>query len=251
MSGHSRWATIKRKKAAADARRGKAFTQLIRELTMAARLGGSDPDSNPRLRLAIEHARAANMPKDTIERAVKKGSGELGGESYDEVRYEGYGPGGVAVMVDTLTDNRNRTVGEVRHLFTRNGGNLGANGCVSYLFEKRGVLSFEPLPQGNEALIEAAMDADALDVVDEGGAVEVFTAAERFESVRRALEERGFRPVRAELTMLPQNTVKLAGRDAEQMLKLFEALDEHDDVRQVYANFDISEDEMRRAAGGD
>jgi YebC/PmpR family DNA-binding regulatory protein len=186
MSGHSKWSTIKRKKAAADAKRGKIFTQLIRELTVAAKEGGGNPDANPRLRLAMEHARAQNMPGTNIDRAIKRGTGGLEGESYAEVRYEGYGPGGVAVMVDVLTDNRNRTVGEIRHLFTKHGGNLGANGCVAYLFDQRGVLVFEVDRVDSDALMEAALEADADDLIEEGGIVEVRTAPERLEEVRRA-----------------------------------------------------------------
>jgi YebC/PmpR family DNA-binding regulatory protein len=248
MSGHSRWSTIKRKKQAADAKRGKVFTQLIRELTMAARLGGGDPNANPRLRLAMDHARAQNMPKDNIERAIKKGTGEIEGATYDEVRYEGYGPAGAAVMVDTLTDNRNRTVGEIRHIFSKNGGNLGANGCVAYLFEKKALLEFDRALCDAETLIEAAIDADALDVVESADSIEVQAPPEGFEDLRQALERRGFRPSSAELSLVPHSTVKLVGREAEQMLRLYEALDEHDDVKQVYANFDISEEEMERVA---
>jgi YebC/PmpR family DNA-binding regulatory protein len=248
MSGHSKWATIKRKKGAADAKRGKVFTQLIRELTAAARLGGGDPSGNPRLRLAIDKARAQNMPKDNIDRAVKKGSGELAGEAVEEVTYEGYGPGGVAVLVETLTDNRNRTVGEIRHLFARHGGNLGASGCVAYLFDKRGCLSFDAEGVDTEALMEAAIEADATDVREGKSSIEVETAPERFDAVRRALEGRGFRPASADLSRIPQTTVALTGNAAQSMLRLFEALDEHEDVKQVYANFDISEEEMLQAA---
>jgi YebC/PmpR family DNA-binding regulatory protein len=248
MSGHSKWATIKRKKGAADAKRGKVFTQLIRELTAAARLGGGDPAGNPRLRLAIDKARAQNMPKDNIDRAVKKGAGELAGEAVEEVTYEGYGPGGVAVLVETLTDNRNRTVGEIRHLFAKHGGNLGASGCVAYLFEKRGCLSFDPEGIDVEALMEAAIEADASDVREGKSSVEVETAPERYEAVRQALASRGFRPASAELSRIPQTTVALTGSAAQSMLRLFEALDEHEDVKQVYANFDISEEEMLQAA---
>ncbi len=248
MSGHSKWSTIKRKKGANDARRAKIFTQLIREITIAAKSGGSDRDSNPRLRLAIDKARTQNMPKDNIERAIKRGTGELEGESYDEIRYEGYGPAGVAVIVDTLTDNRNRTVSEVRHLFSKYGGNLGANGCVAYLFEKQGMLVFDRGSVDADSLVEAAIEADAEDVIDDEDAIEVRTAAEDFERVKSALEASGFRAATAEVAMQPQTTVALAGREAESMLKLLEALDEHDDVRQVYANFDISDEEMARLA---
>jgi YebC/PmpR family DNA-binding regulatory protein len=247
MSGHSKWSTIKRKKGAADARRGKIFTQLIRELTIAARRGGGDPGGNPRLRLAIEKARGANMPKDNIERAVRKGSGAGEGEQLEEVTYEGYGPGGVALMVETLTDNRNRTVGEVRHLFTKHGANLGATGCVAYLFEKKGLLQFDTQGVDVDALMEAAIEADALDVGEDDGTVEVQTAPERFEGVRAALEQRGFRSASAEIALVPQTTVKLGGEEARGILRLVEALDEHEDVKQVFANFDISEEEMMQA----
>jgi YebC/PmpR family DNA-binding regulatory protein len=199
MSGHSKWSTIKRKKAATDAKRGKIFTQLIRELTIAARAGGGNPDSNPRLRLAIDNARSQNMPGANIERAIKKGTGELQGESYEEIRYEGYGPGGAAVMVDALTDNRNRTVGEIRHLFTKYGGNLGANGCVSYLFEQRGVLVFETETVDAEVLMEAAIEAEADDLVEESGTLEVRTDPHAFEAVKQALESKGWSPWSAEI----------------------------------------------------
>ena len=249
MSGHSKWSTIKRKKAAADVRRGKVFNQLIRELTITARLGGSDLDANSRLRLAVEKARAQNMPKENIERAIKKGTGELAGVSYEEVVYEGYGPGGVAVMVETLTDNRNRTVGEVRNLFQRYGGNLGSAGCVSYLFDQKGILRFDAVDLDSEALWEAAIEADALDVTEDSGLIEVQTEPEGFAAVKQALEAQGFRPQSVELSRVPLTTVALAGKEAQAMLRLYEALDEHDDVKQVLANFDISEEEMLAAAG--
>jgi YebC/PmpR family DNA-binding regulatory protein len=248
MSGHSKWSTIKRKKGAADAKRGKIFTQLIREIVMGARIGGGDPDANPRLRMAIEKARGQNMPKENIERAIKRGSGELEGESYDEIRYEGYGPGGVAIIVETLTDNRNRTVGDVRHLLTKYGGNLGSSGCVAYLFDKKGLLVFDSEGVDHDALMEAAIEADALDVVEEADSVEVQTTPETFEAVKEALETQSFVAASAEVAMVPQAMVKLDGREAQSMLKLMEALDDHDDVRQVFANFDISEESMLEAA---
>ncbi len=247
MSGHSKWSTIKRKKGAADAKRGKIFTQLIRELTMAARLGGGDPGSNARLRMAITNARGQNMPKDNIERAIKKGTGELEGEQYEEILYEGYGPGGTAVMVAAVTDNRNRTVSELRHLFGKHSGNLGASGCVAFLFEKRGLLRFE-LESRVDELIEAAIEANARDVLEEAGTLEVLTGPEDFEAVKGALVAAGFTPRLAEVSMVPQTTVELSGTEAQTMLKLFEALDEHNDVKHVYANFDISDQEMVRAA---
>ena len=248
MSGHSKWATIKRKKGAADAKRGKIFTQLIRELTMASKLGGADPDSNPRLRLAVDKARAQNMPKDNIERAIKRGSGAIEGEEYEEIRYEGYGPAGVAVIVETLTDNRNRTVGEVRHLFGKYGGNLGASGCVSFMFDRKGILSYEVRGADRERLVEAAIEADALDVVEEADSVDVQTSPEQFEAVKAALAARGFTPASGDIAMVPQTTIQLSGKEAQSMLKLMEGLDEHDDVKQVFANFDISEDELLAAA---
>lgn len=249
MSGHSKWSTIKRKKGANDAKRGKIFTQLIRELVMAAKLGGSDVESNPRLRLAVDKARGQNMPKDNIERAIKRGAGEIEGESYEEIRYEGYGPGGVAVIVETLTDNRNRTVGEVRNIFSKHGGNLGENGCVSYLFDKRGLLVFDRADGlDGDALVEAAIEANAQDVVELPEAVEVHTDPEDFEPVRQALLGAAFEAATAEIAMLPQTTISIQGREAETMLKLMEALDDNDDIQQVYANFDISEEEMESLA---
>jgi YebC/PmpR family DNA-binding regulatory protein len=249
MSGHSKWSTIKRKKAATDSKRGKIFTQLIRELTVAARAGGGSPESNPRLRLAMENARSQNMPSTNVERAIKKGTGELQGESYEEIRYEGYGPGGVAIMVDAVTDNKNRAVGEIRHLFTKYGGNLGANGCVSYLFEQRGVLVFDTDKVDADALMEAAIEANAADLIEESGTLEVRTEPPEFEAVKRALESKGWSAWSAEISMIPQTTVELSGGEARSMLKLVEALDDHDDVKQVYANFDISEAEMQQVAG--
>jgi YebC/PmpR family DNA-binding regulatory protein len=249
MSGHSRWSTIKRKKGAADARRGKIFTKLIREIATAARLGGGDADANPRLRLAMDKARTANMPKDNIERAIRKGTGEGGGASYEEAVYEGYGPGGAAVLVEALTDNRNRTAGEVRHVFTRHGGNLGAAGCVSYLFEKKGLLQFERRGVDADALLEAALDAGADDVREEESTLEVVTSPAAFESVKAALAAAGFRPAHAAVSLEPANMVKLEGDSAESMLRLADALEDLDDVQNVSANFDISDDEMARIAG--
>jgi len=246
MSGHSKWATIKRKKGALDAKRGQAFTKVIRELVTAARLGGPDPAGNPRLRLVIEKARSLNMPKDNIERAIRRGAGGGEGENYEEVTYEGYGPGGVAVLVEALTDNRNRTVGEIRHTFTKYGGNLGQSGCVSHLFEKRGVLEFERASIDVDRLYEAALEAGADDVAESESTVEVVTDPRSFESVRDALAGQGFQPVSAGVTMRPTTTVKLEGAAAEQMLKLAEALEDLDDVQSVSANFDISEAEMER-----
>jgi len=249
MSGHSKWSTIKRKKGAADAKRGKIFTKLIREIATAARLGGGEADANPRLRLAVEKARSSNMPKDNIERGIKKGLGATDGESYEEVVYEGYGPGGTAIYVEVLTDNKNRTVGEVRHVLTRFGGNLGASGCVSYLFEKRGILTFESGGFDLDSLLEVALESGAEDVVESGESVDVQTAPGDFESVKGALVERGYTPVQAEIAFEPTTTVKLEGSAAETMLRIADALEDLDDVQNVYANFDISEDEMARIAG--
>jgi YebC/PmpR family DNA-binding regulatory protein len=248
MSGHSKWATIKRKKGAADAKRGKVFTKLIREIATAARLGGGDPNGNPRLRLVMDKARAANMPKDNIERAIQKGVGGGEGEAFEEVVYEGYGPGGTAIMLRALTDNRNRTVGEIRHVLSKYGGNLGSSGCVAYLFEKRGVMSFERRRVDPDALLEAALEAGAVDVVDESDAVDVVTAPGDLEAVRSALAAKGFTPASAEVSLEPGTTVKLQGEQAKTMLELADALDDLDDVQGVYANFDISDEEMARLA---
>jgi YebC/PmpR family DNA-binding regulatory protein len=248
MSGHSKWATIKRKKGAADAKRGKLFTKLIREISTAARVGGPDPGGNPRLRLVMDKARAANMPKDNIERAIQKGSGTGDGAAWEQVVYEGYGPGGVAILLETLTDNRNRTVGEIRHVLSHHGGNLGASGCVSYLFEKRGLITLEREGLDGDALLEAALDAGADDVVEGRASIEVVTAPAKLEGVRDALVAKGFTPTSAETTMQPSTTVKLEGAQAESMLRLADGLEDLDDVQNVYANFDISEDEMAKLA---
>jgi YebC/PmpR family DNA-binding regulatory protein len=247
MSGHSKWATIKRKKGAADAKRGKLFTKIIREISTAARLGGGDPGANPRLRLVMDKARAANMPKDNIERAIQKGTGGSEGSSFEAVVYEGYGPGGVAILLETLTDNRNRTVGEIRHVLGHHGGNLGASGCVSYLFEKRGLISLEREGADADAVLEAALEAGAEDVV-EGAVIEIVTAPGRLDAVREALVAKGFSPTGAEITMQPSNTVKLEGAQAESMLRLVDALDDLDDVQNVFANFDIADEEMAKLA---
>jgi YebC/PmpR family DNA-binding regulatory protein len=246
MSGHSKWSTIKRKKGALDAKRGKLFTKIIRELVTSARLGGGDPDANARLRLAVDKARGVNMPKDNIERAIHRGAGGGDGESYEEVVYEGYGPAGVAVLIETLTDNRNRTVGEIRHAFTKAGGNLGQSGCVSHLFEKRGVLEFDTAGLDIERLYEVALEAGAEDLLESKGSVEVVTEPRSFAPVEEALRACGYEPVSAEITMRPATTVKLEGAPAEQMLKLAEALEDLDDVQNVYSNFDIPESEMER-----
>jgi YebC/PmpR family DNA-binding regulatory protein len=244
MSGHSKWATIRHKKAATDARRGKLFTKLIRELTSAARMGGGVLDANPRLRTAIAAAKNANMPADTIQRAIKKGTGELPGETYDEVIYEGYGAGGVAVLVDVLTDNKNRTVAEVRHLFAKHGGNLGENGCVAWMFDRKGYLTLDTSEIAEDDLLEIVLEAGGDDIRGDGEVYEIYTAPEAFEEVRSALEARGLTIAEAEITMVPQNSVKLEGKQAEQVLRFMDALDDHEDVRKAYANFDISDEVM-------
>jgi len=246
MSGHSKWSTIKRKKGATDAKRSKVFTKLNREIASAARSGGADPDSNPRLRLAIEKSRLANMPKDNIARAIKKGTGEDGADAYEEIVYEGYGPGGVALYIEALTDNKNRTVGDVRHALTKYGGNLGANGCVAYLFEKKGVIRFPAAEVDLDQLMDAALEAGAEDVTEQEDTIEVITTTVDFQSVRDALAEANFVSEEAEITMEPSTMVKLEGKDASSMLKMMDHLEDLDDVQNVYANFDISEEEMSR-----
>jgi YebC/PmpR family DNA-binding regulatory protein len=246
MSGHSKWHSIRHKKAAVDAKRGKVFSRLIKEVTVAARLGGGDPSGNPRLRAAIAAAKAANMPASNIERAVKKGTGELPGVSYEEFVLEGYGPGGVAVLVELMTDNRNRTVAEIRHLFSKHGNNLGEVGCVAWMFEKKGLMLLKQEGVDEDALMEAALDVGAEDVKAEEGELEITTDAASFEEAKKALEGQGYEFTMAELTMLPQSNVRLEGRSAEQMLKLMEMLEDHDDVQNVYANFDIPDEVMER-----
>ena len=249
MSGHSKWHTIKHKKGAADAKRGKVFTRIIKELTVAARNGGGDPDTNPRLRTIIAEAKSVNMPADNIKRAVQRGTGELPGVSYDEITYEAYGPGGVAIMIETLTDNKNRTVGEVRHVLTKHGGNLGANGCVAYLFEKKGVALFDAASVDLDALMEAALEAGADDVVESGASIEVVTAPGSLNAVVSDLAGKGFEPAESSITMEASTKVSLAGSQAESMLRVADALEDLDDVQNVYANFDISDEEMQRIAG--
>ncbi len=242
MAGHSKWANIRYRKSAQDAKRGKIFTKLIREITVAARMGGGDPSTNPRLRTAIDKALSQNMPKDTIQRAISKGTGSQEGEAYEEVRYEGYGPGGVAVMVDCLTDNRNRTVAEVRHAFTKAGGNLGTAGSVAYLFAQMGVLNY-PSGSDEDAIMEAALEAGAEDVViHQDGSIEVLTAPDNFDQVRQALIDAGLEPESSEVTMRANTSVRLEADDAEKMIRLLERLEDLDDVQQVYSNADISEE---------
>ncbi|MGE3535931.1 MAG: YebC/PmpR family DNA-binding transcriptional regulator [Candidatus Tectimicrobiota bacterium] len=248
MSGHSKWATIKHKKAAVDARRGKVFTKLIRELTSAARMGGGDIESNPRLRTAVAAAKGANMPGDTIQRAIKKGTGELPGEVYEEITYEGYGAGGVAILVDVLTDNKNRTVAEIRHLFAKHGGNMGETGCVAWMFDRKGLMTVQASQIDEDTLLELVLEAGGDDIKTETDVYEIVTAPEVFEDVRAALEQRGLTLEVAEITMLPQNMVPVEGKQAEQVLKLMEALDDQDDVRKAHANFDISDEVMAALA---
>jgi YebC/PmpR family DNA-binding regulatory protein len=244
MSGHSKWHTIKHKKGALDAKRGKLFTKLIKEITVAARTGGGDADSNARLRKAISDAKGANMPNDTIDRAVKRGTGELDGVNYEEITYEGYGPGGVAIMVDSMTDNRNRTVAEIRHIFSKNGGNMGASGSVSYLFDKKGYIVVDKAARSEDELFELVIEAGAEDLRDDVDNFEIITAPENFDAVLTAVKGAGVEPHVAEVEMVPQNYIKLEGQDAKQMLKLMESLEDHDDVQKVSANFDISEADM-------
>jgi YebC/PmpR family DNA-binding regulatory protein len=244
MSGHSKWHTIKHKKGAADAKRGKVFTRLIKELTVAARAGGGDADSNPRLRTIIAEAKASNMPRENIERAIRRGTGEEPGVSYEEITYEGYGPGGVALLIQTLTDNKNRTVGEIRHLLGKHNGNLAAENSVAWMFTRKGQVVVEKGTADEESLLDAALDAGADDVNDDGSAWEIVSAPEAFETVRDAVKGLGLEPASAIVAMIPQNYVKLQGRDAQQMLRLMDALDDHDDVQHVWANFDIEEREI-------
>ena len=240
MSGHSKWATIKHKKGAADAKRGKIFTRLIKEVMVAARMGGGNPEGNPRLRAAVLAAKAENMPKDNIDRAIKKGTGELEGVNYEEMMYEGYGPAGVAVLVDIMTDNKNRAASEVRHIFSRNGGNLGEAGCVAWMFNKKGSIVFDKNAIPEEELIELALEAGAEDVKDEENQFEVVTSLEDFANVKAAFDDRGLKYELAEITMLPQTTVAIEDtKTAQQILRLMDALEDSDDVQNVYANFDI------------
>lgn len=246
MSGHNKWSTIKHKKGAADAKRGKMFSKLIKEITIAARMGGGDPEGNPRLRTAVNTARNANMPKDNIERAIKRGTGEIEGVTYEEIVYEGYGPGGVAVLVEALTDNKNRTVAEIRHIFDKYSGNLGESGCVAWMFDKKGIIEVAAENLTEDEVMELALETGAQDVKREGDTFEITTEPSDFETVRKAVEDKGWKIELAEITMIPQNTVKLTGKKAEQMLKMMDILDDHDDLQQVFANFDISEEEMMK-----
>lgn len=248
MAGHSKWANIKHRKAAVDAKRGKVFTKLIRELTVAAKEGGGDPDANPRLRTAINAAKGQNMPNDTIDRAIKRGTGDIDGLEYHEVYYEGYGPGGTAVYVQAMTDNKNRTVADVRRVFTKYGGNLGESGCVSWIFDMKGRISFNASEVDEEKLFDIAIDAGAEDVFTEDNDLIVVSPPEMFESVKTALEKADLKSENAEVTMIPQNNIKIEGKEAETMIKLMEGLEDNDDVQNVYSNFDISE-ELLEAMG--
>ena len=242
MSGHSKWSTIKHKKGATDAKRGKLFTKLIKEITVAARMGGGDPESNPRLRHALNSARSQNMPKDTSDRAVKKGTGELEGVNYEEILYEGYGPGGVAVLVECLTDNRNRTIAEVRHAFGKAGGNVGTDGCVAWMFDKKGLITVSKEESDEETLMELALDAGAEDIIEETDSFDIITDPSDFDAVQEAIDAAEIKYELAEITMIPQNLTKVEGKEAEQMIKFMEVLDDSDDIQNFYCNADIPDD---------
>lgn len=244
MSGHSKWHSIKHKKAATDSKRGRIFTRLIKEMTAAARNGGGDPDANPRLRLAVATAKASNMPAENIKRSIMRGTGELPGVSYEDVNYEGYGPGGVAIFMVGLTDNKNRTVAELRHLLGKNGGNLGESGCVGWMFDRKGYIVVEKAAAEEDKLMEIALGAGAEDLREDGDEFEIITSPEEMETVRQALEAAGIPMTTAEISMIPQNYVKLEGKNAQTMLKLMEALEDHEDIQNVYSNFDIDESEF-------
>lgn len=249
MAGHSKWANIKRKKAKVDAERGKLFTKISRELFVAARQGGGDPEENFRLRLVMDKARAANMPSDNIQRIIKRATGEAGADSLEEVTYEGYGPGGVAVMISAMTDNRNRSASEIRHVFSKNGGNLGETGCVAWMFKKKGLLvaNLDEIGMDEEGFVDLAIESGAEDFEIDDNIVEVYTEPEDFEEVEKFFEAKGIKFSTAEITMLPQNTVKVTGEDAQKVLNLIESLEDLDDVQEVYSNFDIPEEELESA----
>jgi YebC/PmpR family DNA-binding regulatory protein len=247
MSGHSKWSTIKRKKGANDAKRGKIFSKLIKEISVSARQGGGDPDGNPRLRSAIAAAKAENMPKDNIERAIAKGSGAGAGDAYEEILYEGYGPGGVAVLVECMTDNRNRTVADVRHFFAKSNGNLGENGCVAWMFDKKGQILVDKEKISEEELMDKALEAGADDVIEDENEFQVLTSVDEFNDVRDGLEEQGVEFLEASISMIPQNTIEVEDEKvAGALLKLLENLEDHDDVQKVHANFDIDQDLMEK-----
>jgi len=244
MSGHSKWSSIKHKKAATDSKRGRIFTRLIKEMTVAARNGGGDADSNPRLRLAVATAKSNNMPAENIKRAIMRGTGELPGITYEEINYEGYGPGGVAIIMYTLTDNKNRTVAELRHLLSKNGGNLGETGSVGWMFERKGYFVAEKSAAEEEKLMEIVLGAGADDMNEDGSNFEIFTTPENFDAVRSALEASSIPTVAAEISMMPKNYVKLEGKNAQTMLKLMETLEDHEDIQNVWSNFDVDESEL-------
>jgi YebC/PmpR family DNA-binding regulatory protein len=244
MSGHSKWHTIKHKKGAADAKRGKVFTRIIKELTVAARNGGGDPNTNPRLRTIIADAKSVNMPADNIKKAIQRGTGELPGVTYEEITYEGYGPGGAALILECMTDNKNRTVGEVRHLLEKYNGNLGSSGSVAWMFSKKGYIVVEKSAADEEKLLNAVLEAGGDDLRDDGDSWEVLSDPHAFEAVRDAVKALGIEPASAQVAMLPQNYVKLQGKEASHMVKLMEALEDHDDVQHVWSNFDIEEKEI-------
>ncbi len=244
MSGHSKWASIKHKKAAADSKRGKIFTKIIRELAVAAKMGGGDPDTNPRLRKAIADSKAVNMPADNIKRAILKGTGQLEGVSYEEFSYEGYGPGGVAIFVETLTDNKNRTVSELRHIFSRNAGNIGESGCVAWMFSRKGYIVVEQSSASEDKLLDIILEAGADDLSEDGSNYEIFTSPDSYEAVVDALKEHNIETAASNLGYIPQNYIKLEGKQAQQLLRLMEELEDHDDVQNVWANFDIDEEEI-------
>ncbi len=248
MSGHSKWSSIKHRKAAVDAKRGKLFSKLIKEITVAARIAGADTQVNPRLRSAVLVAKSKNVPNDTIDKAILRGTGELDGVEYEEIVYEGYGPGGVAIMIDVLTDNKNRAIADVRHILSKHGGNMGEPGSVSWLFDKRGWMIIEKGSIDEDELFMIALDSGAEDMTVQDENLEIITSPENFENVRKAVEESGATIIEAELTMLPQSTVKAEGKEAERMLRLMEALEDSDDVQKVYANFDIADDILEAAA---
>lgn len=244
MSGHSKWHTIKHKKGALDAKRGKIFTKLIKEITVASRDGGGDVDMNPRLRKAVSDAKSENMPNDTIDRAIKRGTGELEGVNYEEITYEGYGPNGVAILIETMTDNRNRTVAELRHLFSKNGGNLGESGSVAWIFDRKGYIVVNKTAKSEEELFEIAIEAGAEDLKDEDDVFEIYTDPDNYEAVSDAVKNAGITPQVSEISMIPQTYIHLENADAKTMLKLYEAIDDQDDVQKLYANFDIDESDM-------
>ena len=244
MSGHSKWSTIKHKKGAADAKRGKIFTKVIKEITVAARIGGGDIDGNPRLRLAVQKAKEVNMPQENVTRAIKKGTGELEGVQYEETSYEGYGPGGVAIFMEVMTDNKNRTVGELRATLGKNGGNMGENGCVAWIFEQKGLITVKISEKGEEELLELAIDAGADDMQTVDDYYEITTSVESFEPVRKAIEDAGIKTQSSELTRIPQNRVNVEKKHCKSLLQLMDTLEDHDDIQKVYSNFEITDEIM-------